>query len=38
MQKKNMVRLKSQPDNRKNAIELKGQQTTERMHSGKKRS
>lgn len=29
MQKKNAIRLKSQPDNRKNAFELKGQQTTE---------
>ena len=38
MQKKNVIRLKSQLDNRKNAFELKGQQTTERMHSGKKRS
>ncbi len=38
MQKKNAIRLKSQPNNRKNAFELKGQQTMERMHSGKKRS
>lgn len=35
MQKKNAVRLKSQPDNRKNAFELKGQQTMERMIPGR---